>query len=83
MVIFVKRKIALFFFWKTNFLGFFLKKLIKMAKKRSSLKHNRPNKDGVKPQPGKFKRSKSGGTAVAASGRSNHSLNPGKIFFFG
>lgn len=52
-----------------------------MAKKRSSLKHNRPNKEGIKPQPGKFKRSKSGGTAIAASGKSNHSLNPGNTLY--
>uniref|UniRef100_A0A915CTR5 Nucleolar GTP-binding protein 2 n=1 Tax=Ditylenchus dipsaci TaxID=166011 RepID=A0A915CTR5_9BILA len=49
-----------------------------MAKKRSSLKANRPSENGVKPAANKFKRSKPGGGGPSGSstGRSNHSLNP-------
>ncbi|KAI1723245.1 NGP1NT domain-containing protein [Ditylenchus destructor] len=46
---------------------------LKMAKKRSSLKTNRPGANGVKSEPSKFKR---GGNGGSSTGRSNHSMNP-------
>lgn len=46
-----------------------------MAKKRSSLKHNRSN---IKSSIDKFKRPKNGSVKIS---KSNHSLNPGNCFF--
>jgi len=56
-----------------------------MAKKRSSLRNNRPGKDGLKPASSKLKRP-GGGSTSAGGGKSkgtgakhsNHSLNPGE-----
>ncbi|TKR96400.1 hypothetical protein L596_010418 [Steinernema carpocapsae] len=47
-----------------------------MAKKRSSLKHNRPGRDGKKPAINKLKRNTSGSTNRQKVNTGNHSLNP-------
>lgn len=52
-----------------------------MAKKRSSLKNNRPGKDGKKPEPNKLKR-RTGSIGKKQSFKTgNHSMNPGISHF--